>query len=198
MFVVCGVGSQGEATGAQARAPSAEPVVHANPAAKPNLICRVCWVTASPATGRSRASAKPTILTLRRQVECDDCDAMVAWARSAGGVWSLATKCQTTLRCATVSESGQFASAAPQSCPVSRLLAGVACTHRAGRSLAAYCGVRGDMRSIAPLLPVMVGRSLATFGGVPGVRPNRVGSLVGLGWLARTSGPQRRPPERRD
>ena len=66
------------------------------------------------------------------------------------------------------------------------------------RSLAAYCGVRGDMRSIAPIMLIMVGRSLATFGGVPGVRPNRAGSLVGLGWLARTSGPQRRPPERRD
>jgi hypothetical protein len=34
----------------------------------------------------------------------------------------------------------------------------------AGRNLAAYCGVLGDMRSIAPILPVMVGRSLATIG----------------------------------
>jgi hypothetical protein len=34
----------------------------------------------------------------------------------------------------------------------------------AGRSLAAYCGVLGDMRSIAPILRVMVGRSLATIG----------------------------------
>ena len=89
MFVVCGVGKQGEATGAQARAPSAEPVIHANPAAKPDVTCRVCWVTASPATGRSRVSAKPTTLTLRRQVECDDCDAMVAGRaqQAAHGAW---------------------------------------------------------------------------------------------------------------
>ena len=29
-------------------------------------------------------------------------------------------------------------------------MAGVACTHPAGQGLAAYCGVLGDMRSIAP------------------------------------------------
>ena len=48
------------------------------------------------------------------------------------------------------------------------------------RSLAAYCGVRGDMRSIAPIMLIMVGRSLATFGGVHGCA--RIGLAVSSGW----------------
>ena len=77
-----------------------------------------------------------------------------------------------------VSEDGQFRersalernkvqrkiSGVNESCPCSRLLAGGACTHRAGRSLAAYCpssATGGASRRIAVSCPCEASRAIA-------------------------------------
>ena len=62
-----------------------EALVPANPAAKPSVTCRVCWfVSGAVAPARSQAA-----LTLRRQVECDDCDAKATGRaqQAAHGAW---------------------------------------------------------------------------------------------------------------
>ena len=111
---------QGEATGAQARAPSASPVVHANPP-RSRLqrhlpwCSRGCW-TRCPAQSRQR--------------EAKDSESSMAERRSeratpkgdgAGSTAGSQPDDEVSDQCGLVSESGLFASAAKQSWSVSRL-----------------------------------------------------------------------------
>ena len=148
MCVVWVAGSQGEATGAQARAPSASPVVHANPP-RSRLqrhlpwCSRGCW-TRCPAQSRQR--------------EAKDSESSMAERRSeratpkgdgAGSTAGSQPDAEVSDQCGWVSESDLFASAAMQSWSGSRLgrCPGRHAEHRAhnsgvwaGRSLAAHGG----------------------------------------------------------
>jgi len=107
-----------------------------------------------------------------------------AWAAESSHVRSPTAECQTSLRIAIVSESGQFRERSLRSerkLPVSRLLAGGACTHLAGRSLAAILLVFGDRRSLAPYCYLADMRSIAA-SGISG----RTAVFAGLGSLRPT------------
>ena len=92
---------------------------------------------------------------------------MGAWAAFGRPARSLATKCQTTLRWATVSEVGHCSgrrNGAPAECSVRKMAVLTAIADvLAGRSLAAYYGVLGDRRSLAPYCGVLPVRSIAGY-----------------------------------
>lgn len=92
-------------------------------------------------SGHSLASAVPTILTLRRQNGARGRRRAGCMGAAASPARSLSAKCQTNF--GFTSNAGQFpnvACGATEGWPGLRLLAGVACTQMAGRSLAAITG----------------------------------------------------------
>jgi hypothetical protein len=93
---------------------------------------------------------------------------MGAWDALGRPARSLAAKCQTnTLRWATVSEVGHSSgrrNGAPAECSVRKMaVLTVNAAVLAGRSLAAYYGVLGDRRGLAPYCGVLPVRSIAGY-----------------------------------